>query len=251
MFDDDSELDQELSRTLKAYGDRAAEDHPSLWPRVQNGLRRSGQRRTRRIPRRWLLPVILLPLLASAGTALAVYSHTSPIVWIFQPASKSGLGQTNHAYIPSPERVSLARGSSLLKTPLVLLRGEPNAHLQSVTFQGATTADRAKVAPSDQGSVVLVYRINRKTISLREYHSSVGPLVTKLRGSVSSGTGSHRQALSVITVSGSTYQVDIGVGDQVNFTEWKTVRGVLVVLNSLAPRTLPLQYLRQLLPHLR
>jgi hypothetical protein len=99
--------------------------------------------------------------------------------------------------------------------------------------------------------VVLIYRINGKTISLREYRSSVGPLVTKLKGPVSSGTGSHQQTLSVITVRGSTFQVDIGPSEQVNFTEWKTIHGVLVVLNGVDPRTLPLEYLRQLLPHLR
>jgi hypothetical protein len=191
--------------------------------------------------------VILLPLLASAGTALAVYSHTSPIVWIFQLSAKPGIGHTDRSYIPPPESVSLKKAGSLLKVSLVLIHGASPTHLRSVTFQGATTARKGLSAPSDKGSVVLVYSVAGQIISLREYHSSPGPLVSKLAGSNISPSGG--QTISVITVDGGSYQIEQNSKGQVEFAEWKTLQGVLVVLNGLSPHSLSIDYVRDLLSH--
>lgn len=237
---------------LKAYAERAAAGHQSVWPRVQKALREPDQRRRRRIPRRWLLPVILLPLLASAGTALAIYSHTSPIVWIFEHPTKPAKPQTVHVYYPPPESVSLTKAADLLGIRLPQIHGVPQTQLRSVVFQGATRRDRAEHVPSDKGSVTLIYRLPGQTVSLREYHSGVGPLVSKLRGSVSSGTGKFKETMSVITVDGSSYEIEENASDQVLFAEWKTLSGVLIVLNGGGRISTPvsISFVTSLLPHI-
>jgi hypothetical protein len=197
--------------------------------------------------------VILLPFLASAGSALAIYSHTSPIVWIFEHPAKPAKPQTVHVYYPPPEAVSLTKAQDLLGIRLPQIRGVPQTQLRSVVFQGATRRDRAEQVPADKGSVTLIYRLPGQTVSVREYHSGVGPLVTKLRrGSATSGTGKFKQTISVITVHGNSYEIDQNASDQVLYAEWKTLSGVLIVLNGGGKISTPLSmsFVTALLPHI-
>jgi len=250
MFDDDQELDAALSHALNAYGERAAGDRSSSWPRIRAAMHAPARGRLRRLPRFWLVPAIILPLIATAGTALAIYSHTSPIVWIFDHPGASGRGQTVHVYYPPPRPVSLHEGEVLLGDPLPQIQDLARVTLRSVTFQGATSRTKADAAPSDEGSVALVYDVEGQTVSLREYNSGRGPLISKLKGSnVSAGAG---ETLSVITVDGGSYQIEQNTRSQVLFVEWKTLPGVLIVMNGGGQVSTPLllSFVESLLPHI-
>ncbi len=250
MFDDDREVDSALSHALKAYGDRAAGDRSSSWPRIRAAMNSPARGRRRRLLRFWIVPAIVVPLIATAGTALAIYSHTSPIVWIFDHPGTSARGPTVRVYYPPPRSVTLEEGRALLGVALPQIQGLARVTLRSVTFQGATSRTRADAAPSDQGSVALVYDVEGQTVSLREYNSGRGPLITKLKGSnVSAGAG---DSLSVITVDGGSYQIEQDTRGHVLFVEWKTLPGILIIMNGGGKVSTPLllSFVQSILPHI-
>ncbi|MGB6771308.1 MAG: hypothetical protein WBF51_04810, partial [Candidatus Dormiibacterota bacterium] len=87
-----------------------------------------------------------------------------------------------------------------------------------------------------------------QTISLREYNSGPGPLVANLKRS--SGAEGPGETLSVMTVDGSTYQVEQNASNQVLYVEWKTLSGVLVLLNGRVSQPLAVSFVQSLLPHI-
>jgi hypothetical protein len=117
-----------------------------------------------------------------------------------------------------------------------------------VTFQGATTNSKSHAAPSDKGSVTLIYSVQGQTISLREYNSGPGPLVAKLKKS--NGAEAPDETLSVMTVDGSTYQVEQNASNQLLYVEWKTLSGVLVFLNGRVSQPLAVSFVQSLLLHI-
>lgn len=246
MFDDDRDLDDLISRGLKSYAEDAAAGRQSAWPRIRSALHRGQPRRRRGIRRLWIIPAVVLPLAVSAGTATALYSHSAPIVWIFHAPAKPSGSEIGHAYVPPPVAVSLQKGSSLLGVRLLLIHGTLNTQLKSVSFQGATTTSKSKVATSEKGSVTLIYNVQGRTVSLREYKASPGPLVSKLRKP--SDSTLPRETLSVMTLDGGTYQMELSADHKVLFVEWKTLRGVQVILNGSVAQSLPLIFVRALLP---
>lgn len=251
MFDDDQDLDEALSRALKGYAGDALKHHEPAWPRIQVALHQDRPRRPRRLTKLWIIPVMTFLVLASAGTALAVYSHTSPIIWIFERPVKSDRGETVHAYIPPPQSVTLKKAGSLLRIRLALLRGTPSGRLQSVTFQGATTTSKKRLAATDKGSVVLIYSVQGRTVSVREYHAGPGALITRLKGT--NYSASARESISVISIGGGFYEIETNAKIQVLYAEWKTLDGVLVILTGFHAglgQPLPLDFVRGLLPHI-
>lgn len=248
MFDDDGDLDELISQGLKSYAENAAAGRQSAWPRIQSALHQRQARRRRGISRLWIIPAVVLPLAISAGTATALYSHSDPIVWIFHQPTKPALGKTVHAYYPPPKAVSLAQGASLLQVPRLVVDRSADSRLESVTFQGATTASKRQTAPSEKGSVTLIYSVQGRTISLREYNSGPGLFVAKLRRS--NDEALPEDALSVMTLDGSSYQVERNANDKVIFVEWKTLHGLLVVLNGGVSKSMSVPFVQRLLPHI-
>lgn len=249
MFDDDDALDDLISQGLKSYAEVAAAGRQSTWPRIRSALHRGHPRRGRGIRRLWIIPAVVLPLAVSAGTATALYSHSDPIVWILHQPTKPAPGKTVHAYYPPPRDVSLKQGASLLQVPrLVVLDGAADSQLESVRFQGATTASKSRSAPSDKGSVMLTYTIQGRTVSLREYNSGPGPLVVKLRRS--NGKEPPEDGLSVMTLDGSSYQLERNAKDNVVFVEWKTLNGLLIVLNGGVSQSMSVPFVQRLVRHI-
>jgi hypothetical protein len=247
MFDDDRDLDELISQGLKSYAEDAAARRQSAWPRIQSALHRRQARRRRGISRLWIIPAVVLPLSISAGTATALYSHSDPIAWILHQPTKPGPGKTVHVYYPPPQTVSLQQGARLLQVPRLVVDGSPNSRLKSATFQGASANSKSRAAPSEKGSVTLVYSVQGQTISLREYNSGPGPLVAKLKRS--NGAEAPEETLSVMTVDGSSYQVERNANDKVLFVEWKTLHGLLVVLNGGVSKSMSVPFVQGLLPH--
>ncbi|MGA7088945.1 MAG: hypothetical protein WB116_11850 [Candidatus Dormiibacterota bacterium] len=248
MFSDDRDLADLISQGLKSYAEDAAAGRQSAWPRIQSALHQRQTRRRRGISRLWIMPAVVLPLAISAGTATALYSHSDPIVWIFHQPTKPAPGKTVHAYYPPPKAVSLRQGASLLQVPRLVVDGGADSQLKSVTFQGATTASKSHIAASEKGSVTLIYIVQGQIISLREYNSGPGPLDANLkRSSSAEGPG---ETLSVMTVDGSTYQVEQNASNQVLYVEWKTLSGVLVLLNGRVSQPLAVSFVQSLLPHI-
>lgn len=249
MFDDDDgALDDLISQGLKSYAEDAAARRQSAWPRIRSALHLGQSRRRRGIRRLWIIPAVVLPLAVSAGTATALYSHSDPIVWIFHQPTRPASGKTVHAYYPPPKAVSLQQGASLLRVPRLVVDESAGSRLRSVTFEGATTTAKGVAAPTQKGSVTLTYSVGRRSVSLREYNAGPGPLVARLRRS--SGAQAPEDTLSVMTVDGSSYQVEQNAHSQVLFVEWKTLTGVLVFLNGGVSQSLPLGFVQTLLPHI-
>jgi hypothetical protein len=136
---------------------------------------------------------------------------------------------------------------------LALIRGNQTAQLQSATFQGATRARKGMFVATDKGSVLLIYSVDKQTISLREYNAGPGALDTKLKGSPASGKYA-KQPISVMTLDGGSYEIGRNANKQIIYVEWKTLRGVLVVLNGLngsngvISQPFPLSFLLTILP---
>lgn len=248
MFDDDGDLDDLISQGLKSYAGDAAADRQSVWPRVRSALHQGKSRRRRRISRFWLIPGVLLPLAVSAGSGLALYSHTSPIAWVFQHPIASRHSETVHVYYPPPKAVSLSQADSLLNLHLLRLHGGTDAKLKSIIFQGATTTNRHVVAPSDRGLVMLTYEVGGQTVVLTESNARPGSLTTRLKGSTHSEPAN--ETISVLTLYGSTYQVEQNANSEVLFVEWKSLSGVLLVLNGGVARPLALSFVESLLPQI-
>jgi hypothetical protein len=247
MFDDDGALDDLISQGLKSYAEDAAAGRQSAWQRIQSALHRRKAGRRRGISRLWIIPAVVLPLAISAGTATALYSHSDPIAWIFHTPTKPGPGKTVHVYYPPPTAVSLQQGALLLEVPRLVVDGGASSRLKSATFQGATTNSKSRAAPSEKGSVTLIYSVQGQTISLREYNSGPGPLEAKLKRS--NRAEAPEETLSVMTVDGSTYQVEQNASNQVLYVEWKTLSGVLVYLNGRVSQPLAVSFVQSLLPH--
>ena len=131
---------------------------------------------------------------------------------------------------------------------LVVLDGAADSQLESVRFQGATTASKSRSAPSDKGSVMLTYTIQGRTVSLREYNSGPGPLVVKLRRS--NGKEPPEDGLSVMTLDGSSYQLERNAKDNVVFVEWKTLNGLLIVLNGGVSQSMSVPFVQRLVRHI-
>ena len=244
MFDDPDSFDELLSRQMRTFVDQASHAHESAWPRIHRSLSSRLRRPRRRLSRWWILPGVMLPLAATVVTAAALYSHTAPIEWIFHQPQSASSSVAGNSYVPPARSLSLSQAESLLGVRLVQLRGFAAISLQSVTFQGATTTSAHVTAPSRKGIVTLTYLLRGRKVSLREYNSGPGPIVSRLRPS--SGSDSGGTTIAVMTIHHGSYQVERNSHGGVLFVEWKTLRDVLVVLNGEPNRPLSLTFVRSI-----
>jgi len=245
MIDDD-QLDVAMSRALQDFADRDAPRHASLVPRILRSLHNPRRKRLFSRRRLWLVPMVFGALALSTGSALALYSHTAPILWIYShpAAGKAGASATGPARIPVP--ISIGAGSALLGAPLQVPRGLGHIGLVSSVYRPALSID-GRAVPGSLASVELTYAIDGTPVALNESYVGPGTLVTKLK----SGPPAFGRQDAIIYLDGGTYELERDRSGQVMFVEWKSRSGVVVTLTGADGQGLATSFVEMILTHIQ